>query len=290
MAARAGTGVFAPGGCAAGVRVTNKYGDPWSRDESILALYLYCQIPFAKTKANNPEVIRLARLIGRTPASVARKLGNFGAFDPLLARRGISGLTHTGTALREIWEEFRDRWDALVEESSRLLQALSAPAHESVGRGSSEDEGIIALPKMPIGPSEREATVFVRVFQSFFRRAVLASYESACCICGLDIPALLVASHIKPWTSDESTRANPENGLSLCAIHDRAFDRGLIGVSKELRVVVCPTIISSKQRFVQIALVDFDTRPLRMPTRFPPREEFLAWHRESIFGRYARSS
>ena len=64
---------------------SEKYGSLWTRDELVLALYLYCQIPFAKTKANNPEVIRLAHVIGRTPASVARKLGNFGAFDPLLA-------------------------------------------------------------------------------------------------------------------------------------------------------------------------------------------------------------
>jgi putative restriction endonuclease len=66
----------------------NKYGTLWTRDEQILALYLYCQIPFKKTKANNPEVIKLANLLGRTPSSVARKLGNFGAFDPRLAAQG----------------------------------------------------------------------------------------------------------------------------------------------------------------------------------------------------------
>jgi putative restriction endonuclease len=45
------------------------YGSAWSREELILALYLYCQIPFAQTKASNPEVIRLAELLGRTPSS-----------------------------------------------------------------------------------------------------------------------------------------------------------------------------------------------------------------------------
>lgn len=60
----------------------SKYNTIWSREELVLALYLYCQIPFAKTKANNLEVIRLAKVLERTPSSVARKLGNFGAFDP----------------------------------------------------------------------------------------------------------------------------------------------------------------------------------------------------------------
>jgi hypothetical protein len=263
---------------------TDRYGDRWSRDESILALYLYCQIPFAKTKANNPEVIRLAKLLRRTPASVARKLGNFGAFDPLLAKQGISGLTHTGRAAREIWDEFQNRWDALVEESSRLLQMLSltASAPETFpAEVEPEDQPIIAL---PTGPSERRASVSVRLFQSFFRRAVLTSYSSACCVCGLDIRPLLVASHIKPWAGSESTRTDPENGLRLCAIHDRAFDRGLIAVSKELRVVVYQGIMSSRQQFVQAALISFHCQPLRMPTRFAPREEFLEWHRRIVFG------
>ena len=75
-----------------------KYGTAWSREELTLALYLYCQIPFAQTKASNSEVIEFARVLQRTPSSVARKLGNFGAFDPLLAQRGITGLTHFSKA------------------------------------------------------------------------------------------------------------------------------------------------------------------------------------------------
>ena len=63
---------------------TEKYGAPWEREELILAFELYCRIPFSKTKRNNPAVIELAKLIGRTASSVARKLGNFGSFDPML--------------------------------------------------------------------------------------------------------------------------------------------------------------------------------------------------------------
>ncbi len=263
----------------------SKYGDRWSREDLVLALYLYCQIPFAKTKANNTEVIRLARVIGRTPASVARKLGNFGAFDPLLAEQGISGLTHTGKGDRRIWDEFNNRWEALVEESAQLLSTLSAPTpdrEEARATTIAEDEQVIAR---PTGPSERHASVPVRLFQSFFRRAVLASYDSACCICGLNIRSLLIASHIKPWALDESTRSEPENGLCLCALHDRAFDRGLIAVSENLRILVNSAITPSKQQIVRATLVDFHGLPLRMPTRFAPRKEFLAWHRQNVFGR-----
>lgn len=262
----------------------DKYGSLWSRDELTLALYLYCQIPFSKTKANNPEVIKLAKLIGRTPASVARKLGNFGAFDPLLARQGISGLMHVGSGDRLVWNEYYDKWEELVEASNRLLSELPTPVPTTKNQRAaivSEDEEIITR---PTGPSERKANISVRLFQSFFRRTVLASYDSSCCICGLNIRSLLIASHIKPWSVDESARSEPENGLCLCSIHDRAFDRGLIAVSEGFQLIVASEIIPSKQRFVQTALVEFHGQPLQMPRRFLPRREYLAWHRKNIFG------
>jgi putative restriction endonuclease len=268
---------------------TVKYGNSWSREDLVLALYLYCQIPFAKTKASNPEVIKLAKLIGRTPASVARKLGNFGAFDPLLAERGISGLGHTSKGDRQIWDEFRNCWEALVEESARLLSDLYArdQRHENVVASRSSDEEQIIV--RPAGPSERRTEVTVRLFQAFFRRTVLASYESTCCVCGLNIRALLIASHIKAWALDDSFRSDPENGLCLCALHDRAFDRGLIGVSEKLRLVVHPSITASDQIFVRKTLAEFDGQPLRMPLRFAPRLDLLAWHRQNVFGHDIRT-
>lgn len=56
-------------------KIQDNYGAPWTRKELILAFDLYCRIPFKKTNASNPEVQRLASLIDRTPASVARNWG-----------------------------------------------------------------------------------------------------------------------------------------------------------------------------------------------------------------------
>src|ERR1700733_12029819 len=95
-------------------------GKDWTREEAILAFDLYCRIPFKKTKSNNPEVIALAQVLQRTPASVARKLGNFGAFDPELAKQDISGLTHTSKLDKTIWHEFNSDWGSLVVEADRI--------------------------------------------------------------------------------------------------------------------------------------------------------------------------
>ena len=69
-----------------------------------------------------------------------------------------------------------------------------------------------------------------RVGQRLFRDAVLTAYNARCCITGLAVYRLLVAGHIMPWREDPSQRLNPANGLCLSALHDRAFDIGLITI------------------------------------------------------------
>ena len=86
----------------------------------------------------------------------------------------------------------------------------------------------------------RDHMMKTRVGQYFFRMAVLNSYENRCCVTGLKRTELLVASHIKPWkVSDERTeRTNPTNGLCLNSLHDKAFDRGLITLDKNYKIIV----------------------------------------------------
>ena len=60
---------------------------------------------------------------------------------------------------------------------------------------------------------ERERRVRTRVNQHFFRAAVLAAYDHKCCVTGLAIPELPVASHIVPWAANPKRRMNPRNGL-----------------------------------------------------------------------------
>lgn len=263
----------------------DRYGQPWTERESVLALNLYCQIPFAKTKAQTPAVRTLAAHLGRTPASVARKLGNFGSFDPALAQRGVVGLTNSSKADREIWGRYTGRWDALVDDAHALWDGASdsfraVPAPEEPGLGVGE---------APQGPSETRRLASVRRHQAFFRRAVLASYDSACCACGLDVPALLNASHIVPWSSDESLRADPTNGLCLCALHDRAFDRGLLALSDEGTFLVSDELKRSRSEAVSLFATSVEGAPLRAPRRFSPNPHGLTWHRENVF-RHTSSS
>ena len=248
----------------------------WSREELVLALYLYCQIPFAKTTAKNPEIIHLATIIGRTPSSVARKLGNFGAFDPALAQRGIKGLTHFSKADREIWNDFYNQWDDLVDQSQQILAAKNTAEVPYI-----PDE--MPVISRPTKTTERSATVLIRLGQSFFRRTVLSSYEYSCCICGIDIPLLLIGSHIKPWSVSEEHRINPENGLCLCTLHDKAFDRGLIAIDQNLSILISPIVSKSRSEFAKTTIQNFEGQRMRLPRRFAPNLDCLDWHKQNIF-------
>jgi putative restriction endonuclease len=220
-----------------------------------------------------PIVIDLARAIGRTPSSVSWKLANFARLDPALQKRNIAGATHGGKAEVEIWEEFRSDWERLAFESERLLAQITGHAAEL------EDEGKV----FPEGRT-REAMVRTRVNQGFFRAAVLAAYGSSCCITGCSVSELLNASHIVPWAVDVKNRTNPRNGLCLNAIHDRAFDCGLLTVTPDLKVK-----ISTKARRkssdvgTHELLLRYEGAAVSLPRRFAPEPEFLKYHNEQVF-------
>ena len=66
----------------------------WTRDELIVVFNLYCKSPFGRIHRSNPEIVRLAESIGRTPSAVAMKMVNFASFDPVHQNRNVKGLQH----------------------------------------------------------------------------------------------------------------------------------------------------------------------------------------------------
>lgn len=249
----------------------------WTREELIIALYWYCtKISFTKIKYTKPEVIELARLVSRTPSAAAFKLVNFARLDPTLQQRGVKGMSKGSKAEIPIWEEFSSDWNNLAYTAEKIIAERKGIAIEQV----SEIE-IIDLPK---SGKEREALVKVRVNQSFFRQAVLLSFENRCCITGISIPELLNASHIKPWSKDLSQAANPENGLCLNALHDKAFDRGLITLTDDFKVVVSKRLLQlKKDESVLKYFIPYHGTEIIRPQRFLPKIEFVEYHRMNVF-------
>ncbi len=246
-------------------------GENWSRDEHIIAFNLYSQIPFGSIHMRNPQVIELAALLGRKIGSVSYKLANFARLDPALKARGIGGMKRGAKGEAAVWNEFADHPEQLAFESARLLA-------ETLGQ-SIEEIAEIEVHDLPPPGVEREAIVRLRVNQCFFRRRVLSAYQYRCCVTGLPIQPLLVASHIVPWATDAANRLNPRNGLCLNALHDRAFDRGLMFVDENLRVRFS-TQTRDAARAGTEWLLAFDGCELILPPNFSPDAALLAQHRE----------
>ncbi len=248
----------------------------WTRDELILAINLYCKLPFGKMHSRNTDIINFGSLIGRTPSSIALKLGNFASFDPTLKERGIKGASNASKLDKQIWDEFYNNWDAALLESEKLLAQTKHTTIEKLNK--------IEIDDLPREGKEKERLVKVRVNQSIFRTMILATYNNKCCVTGIDNTDLLIASHIVPWSKDEKNRLNPMNGLCLNALHDRAFDKGLITVSAEDYTIKISSKLKTKNIVASIeqSFINFDGRSILLPDKFLPAKEFLKTHNEQF--------
>jgi len=251
----------------------------WTRDELIVAVNLYCKLPFGKLHASNPNIIDLAKLLGRTANAVAYKLVNFASLDPSLRARGIKGAANVSKLDKEVWKEFYRNWDKLPFESEVLKAKWEGRSIDQ----SIENQSEFSEPLLERLGLTREQLVKARVNQHFFRKMILASYNNTCCITGLNIPELLVASHIIPWAKDENNRMNPRNGLALNPLHDKAFELGFIAITADYRVAVSPML--KKKDPLDNLLWKYQGMAIKMPTRFLPDPSFLALHYEERFRR-----
>lgn len=244
----------------------------WTREQTIIALSVYCKIPFNKASNTNPEIVKAASLIGRTPVAVKMKVGNFGSFDPELKARGIVGLSNTSKLDEMIWNEYSQDWSKLAFDSEKIIAKLKNKTLEDV----------IGLEKskLPEG-EERERMVKQRINQIFFRNTVLASYDYRCCITGVENPILLEACHIVSWSQDKTNRTNPQNGLCMNPFFHKAYDNYLIGITPDMQIQVSEELLqnTSDDTFMNY-LSGLNGKKIIMPNKFYPNKDLLAMHYE----------
>lgn len=251
----------------------SRHGKKWTREETLLAFEVYCRLPFGQLHRSTPAIIELADALGRTPSSIAMKACNFASLDPQHADRGVVGLVNRGKLEEEIWQEFSRDSVSIVSEIFAAKDNLNREPDEAREAAT------------PDGPTEVERTFKVRRLQGFFRDAVLANYSQRCGLSGLALPDLLTASHIIPWSVSAERRCDPRNGISLNALYDRAFDRGLFTFSESLEVVLSVRLTRPAGRCGLLAgvLEELEGRRLEVPERFAPDPEALGYHRKHVF-------
>jgi putative restriction endonuclease len=212
----------------------------WTKEELILAFNLYLKIPFGKMHTSNSQIINLAELIGRTPSSIALRLVNFASVDPALQARGIKGMQGGLKQVQPIWDEYFNNREELTFLSEQLLAKKENTTVEEKYKNEFFDF-------KNLKGETKDRIVKTRVNQSVFRKMVLANYDFKCAITKIDNPQLLFASHIIPWSKNEKERLNPENGICLSPLYDKAYDVGLIGINLNYEIILSKEIKSKSK-------------------------------------------
>lgn len=245
----------------------------WTEKETCIALVLYYEIPFAKINKNHPLIINVAQKLGRTPSALSMKMCNLARFDPTLQKENISGLTHGSRMDEYVWTNYANNFIALSEILGEIKDYFPNSTPSTI---SEVHEGHV-----------KKALLNYRQGQNFFRDAVLSAYNYTCCITGITIHDLLITSHIKPWSQsdDKTEKANPRNGLCLNALHDKAFDKGLITLDKHYSIIVSDKL--KKDRHLDERTKDwicaFEGRQIQLPHRSLPDLQFIEYHNDMIF-------
>jgi len=263
-------------------------GERWTRDQLLVALNIYEKLPFGQFDERNPVVQDVAKRLKRTAGSLAMKLCNLASLDPAVKARGRTGLPGASELDRQVWSEFRAAREVMgpvTEAAFRLLFSGSDDDDVEVVKG----VGVRVTPRAPaqppVGETEVPATVTVRRGQQFFRQMVLNAFDGRCCVTGIDLRELLVASHIKPWGAFPETRLDLRNGLCLSRLHDAAFDRGLIAFDDDCRLLLSRELRGHlPQTSLDHNFRSFEGRRITIPeASLGPSPEFLQHHRETVF-------
>ena len=125
----------------------------------------------------------------------------------------------------------------------------------------------------------RIATVRARLGQHRYKVSQAEMWGNACAVTGITEPALLRASHAKPWSdANDAERLDPANGFPLVVHLDALFDAGLISFDSDGSMMISPRLGKDT-----ISLYGLSNKlQLRNPPT-PRQEKYLQYHRKNVF-------
>ena len=242
----------------------------WSHIEDAACLYLYLKFGRKQLDDTNRDVIKLSKVIGRTPASVSYKMANFMYVDPSSHGRGFR---HVSKIDRDVWNIYGNDPERLQPLYTLILSGR-ASANAVLAEEKNIEDGNYYIP-------DSSGITSLRTGQEKIRINALLLYSGRCAICGIDHPKILVASHIVPWSADQNVRGDPRNVILLCTLHDRFFDSGLISVADDYTVLVSKALDGYSE--AKAAAMAVSGKKLSVPAKYPPKLEYIRYHRNNVF-------
>ena len=250
----------------------------WTRHELIVAFNLYPNFTFGQLHTGTRAIQELAGWLGRSPGSIAMRLSNFAHVDPYHQQRGIVGLANGVNQVKPIWDEFVANQEVLVFESEHILAAYQQKSLDELHPD-------LVADIQHLRGEDRERLVRTRVNQRVFRQMILKTYGNRCAVSGLNVPALLVAGHIVPWSVSERDRLNPENGICFSPLYDRAYESGLICVDMDYRILLASRLRDDIPNTIyQSFFGQFDRQLIHVPKTYLPNRQFLEYRLDRFNG------
>lgn len=117
--------------------------------------------------------------------------------------------------------------------------------------------------------------------QKAFAEAVKANYGYRCAITGVATKDFLVASHIVPWSKDQSIRLDPSNGICLSLLVDRAFEMGYLQIEDDLTIHIDWDRVGDDQ-VLRRQLEPYNGQTLSAPAKEAPQPEYLRRRRTLV--------
>lgn len=244
-------------------------------------------------------------LLGETVGNVLSQLAAsedrsamMDAFDIDMAHSLTSYLRRPGHGLFFDPSKNHDAWlvpaplsTQLAASVDDLLQALEArfptPTQDAAAEALEADPQEVQAFREKIEQKNYEvvdSTTTVKTrgsAQRAFAQAVKTNYGYACAITGIATKDFLVASHIVPWSEDQSIRLDPSNGICLSLLVDRAFEKGFLQIADDLMIWVDSEKIGNDQA-LRDQLEPYHGQKLSVPSKQAPHAGYLHRRRQLI--------
>ncbi|WP_068985412.1 HNH endonuclease [Lysinibacillus xylanilyticus] len=128
-----------------------------------------------------------------------------------------------------------------------------------------------------IAETEAEAKVKIRKGQQKYKEVLTPLWNHQCALCGIDLPAMLRASHSKPWKdSTREERLDAYNGLLLCCNHDALYDKGYIAFDGSGKIHI-------SERIDEAGYDKFGIHSKMRVERYEENKKYFKWHKKYVF-------
>lgn len=192
------------------------------------------------------------------------------------AMRGSDGRTNPGSAQRAVRNMPDHEFDLILRAGFAAELPTAAPVERLELEGFAEPPAFIERPLV-------ETTVTRPFRDAVFAKQIQSAYDKRCAMTGLRIingggRPEAQAAHIRPVTHHGPD--SPRNGLALSSTFHWMFDRGLLSIDDEFRILKAKGAIPAE---VERLLNPSGYLTIPADYRLQPHRQFLRYHREYIF-------